>query len=162
MQKIELVHNTLEVTNFSDGNNEPVKTNKPSVSDEPMYTEEPAATSEMDDESSDTPTKAPIIEPTRESIPESTKTPKYTDIPMLGLMKNPTSTETPAPLSVDSITKYFNSKVNSSMQSVQPPETAKILSIKNTKKGCIVVKCNKTADISGCCIQYSTNRKFKK
>ena len=45
---------------------------------------------------------------------------------------------------------------------VQSPAVAKIVSAKNAKKSQVVIKWNKAADVSGCEIQYSNNKKFKK
>lgn len=67
----------------------------------------------------------------------------------------------------DAVTNLSDSNSNSILflnnknTVVQPMKIAKIVYVKNTKKGCVVIKWNKTEDVGGCQIQYSINRRFK-
>ena len=100
---------------------------------------------DSDEEPTETPTEKPEQKPDESQAP--TRTP-ITPSTGFGNTQSNVSTDVPP---VD------NTNINT-----QPPAAAKILSSKNTKKGKVVIKWNKSADISGCEIQYSNNRKFKK
>lgn len=113
--------------------------------DEPMTTEAPTPTQTK--EPTETPTEKPEQKPdASQGQPTETPVPSSTGIG-----------NTPPDINNANVPSAGNVDT-----AVQSPAAAKILSAKNTKKGKVVIKWNKSADVNGYEIQYSNNMKFKK
>ena len=113
--------------------------------DEPVTTEAPTPTQTK--EPTETPTEKPEQKP---DAPQGQ--PTETPVPPSNGIGN-----TPPDINNANVPSVGNTNI-----AVQPPAAAKILSAKNTKKGKVVIKWNKSAYVNGYEIQYSNNKKFKK
>ena len=121
-------------------------------------TEKPTSTPTSTPTTTDEPTENPTKEPVQDPSDSPTQKPDAT--------KEPPATQQP-PSESTGITPPANNNISTppagnTDTNIQPPAVAKIVSAKNAKKSQVVIKWNKAADISGCEIQYSNNKKFKK
>lgn len=136
----------------------------PTAEPAPEHTKSPAPTLKP----TASPTIKPTSEPTSEPTAEPTSNPVFApSVPPNNNQIKPTVSAAIPGSSVDyddeddeDAGRIVKKPVGSSGKYIWRGKKAKILSAKNSKKGCVIVKWNKTADMSGCQLAYSTNAKF--